>query len=327
MLPKNIRVFVAVALLLEGAAISAANAQQPTTPPKVIQLMGLNGVKRGAKGSLNVEQGNLHFAHAKTTSDVAIASLQDVVTGADTVKAVGNTIGLLSMAAPYESGRFLSLFRRKIDTLTIQYQDADGGTHGAIFAMHVGTADAIKKDLLAQGAHTLPVADSSAAPVSSNALQNKQDNAPAASGKKPAKITASAIQVAMIQSDEIKLPAAFQMALYENLIRQLEKDGKFKHVFRDGDRNASRVPDVVVLHSLVRGFKPGSERWRQVTTVAGATSITVHCQFTNADGQPLLARDVNGKVRFFGGNLRATYDFAKKAARVSRENFSSTGAT
>jgi hypothetical protein len=27
---------------------------------------------------------------------------------------------------------------------------------------------------------------------------------------------------------------------------------------------------------------------------------------------------VNGKVRFFRGNLKATYDFAKKAAHVAR---------
>jgi hypothetical protein len=60
-----------------------------------------------------------------------------------------------------------------------------------------------------------------------------------------------------------------------------------------------------------------------VTTVAGATSITVHCQFTGPDAKPILARDVNGKVRFFGGNLKATYDFAKKAAHVAHENFSS----
>ncbi len=39
---------------------------------------------------------------------------------------------------------------------------------------------------------------------------------------KPAKIKAAALQVEMIQSDEIKLPAEFQVALYENLIRQLE---------------------------------------------------------------------------------------------------------
>ncbi len=140
----------------------------------------------------------------------------------------------------------------------------------------------------------------------------------------PAKIKAAAIQVEMIQSDEIKLPAEFQIALYENLIRQLEKNG-FTHVYRDGDRNATNVADLVVLHSTVRGFKAGSERARQVTTVTGATSITVHCQFTRPDGTSLLERDVNGKVRFFGGNLKATYDFAKKAAHVAQENFSSPG--
>jgi hypothetical protein len=138
---------------------------------------------------------------------------------------------------------------------------------------------------------------------------------------KPAKIKVGALQVEMIQSDEIKLPAEFQVALYENLIRQLEKNG-FSHVYRDGDRNASNVAGLVVLHSTVRGFKAGSERARQVTTVSGATSITIHCHFTNPDGTSLLEQDVSGKVRFFGGNLRATYDFAKKAAHVVKENFS-----
>jgi hypothetical protein len=139
----------------------------------------------------------------------------------------------------------------------------------------------------------------------------------------PTKIKARAIQVEMIQSDEIKLPAEFQVALYENLIRQLEKQGGFQRVYRDGDINAKSASDLVVLHSTIRGFKEGSERARQVTTVAGATSITIHCQFTNSEGKPLLEQDVKGKVRFFGGNLRATYDFAKKAAHVANENFSS----
>lgn len=139
--------------------------------------------------------------------------------------------------------------------------------------------------------------------------------------KQPAKIKAGAIQVVMIQSDEIKLPAEFQVALYENLIRQLGKKG-FTHVYRDEDQNTGSVADLVVLHSTVRGFKAGSERARQVTTFAGATSITVHCSFTNRDGQVLLERDVNGKVRFFGGNLRATHDFAKKASKVAQQNFS-----
>lgn len=58
------------------------------------------------------------------------------------------------MAAPYGGGRFLALFRTKIDTLTVQYRDADGGLHGAIFTMPAGTAETIKQELVAQGAHT-----------------------------------------------------------------------------------------------------------------------------------------------------------------------------
>jgi len=140
----------------------------------------------------------------------------------------------------------------------------------------------------------------------------------------PVKAKASAIQVEMIRSDEIKLPAEFQISLYENLVRQLEKQGGFEHVYRDGDRRAKDAPDLVILHSTVRGFKEGSERTRRVTTVAGATSITIHCEFKNPDGKVVLEQDVNGKVRFFGGNLRATYDFAKKTARMAHDNFNSS---
>jgi hypothetical protein len=142
--------------------------------------------------------------------------------------------------------------------------------------------------------------------------------------KQSAQIKASAIQVKMIQSDEIKLPAEFQIALYENLVHQLEKKSGFQRVYRDGDHNANSASDLVVLNSTVRGFKEGSERARQVTTVAGATSIAVHCQFTKPDGKSLLEQEVKGKVRFFGGNLKATSDFAKKAARVAHENFASS---
>jgi hypothetical protein len=133
-------------------------------------------------------------------------------------------------------------------------------------------------------------------------------------------IKASAIEVLNVQSDEVKLPPEFQMALYEYLIEQITKSGKFQHVYRDGDR-AADVPDLVVLHTIVRGFKEGSARARQVTTVAGATTIKVHLQFSNKDGQTVLERDVQGKVRFFGENLRATYDLAKNVAKVAAANF------
>jgi hypothetical protein len=138
---------------------------------------------------------------------------------------------------------------------------------------------------------------------------------------------ASAIQVIMIHSDEIKLPAEFQVALYEDLIQQLQKQGGFQHVYRDGDRDAASATDLVVLHSTVRGFKKGSEMERNVTTVAGKTSIDIHCQFMDKDGKTLLEHDLNGKVMFFGANLRATFDFAKKAAKFAHDNFATPKAS
>jgi hypothetical protein len=137
------------------------------------------------------------------------------------------------------------------------------------------------------------------------------------------KMKATAVKVMMIESNEIKLPAEFQVALYEDLIAQLEKKSGLK-AYREGDRKAEGAADLVILHTTVTGFKEGSERLRQVTTVAGATSINVHCTFTDASGKTLLEQDIKGKVRFFGGNLRATYDFAKKTAQLAHDNFSPT---
>jgi len=174
MILKSKSVLVAVVSFFAGLVIPVANAQQVTGPVKVVQLTGLVGVKDNAKGTLSVENGQLHFVQGKASSDVSASSIQDVVTAADSQKAVGGTIGLMSMAAPYGGGRILSLFRTKIDTLTVQYRDADGGLHGAIFTMPVGTAEVIKKELVAQGAHTTATGDSTPATTSSTSPNKEQ---------------------------------------------------------------------------------------------------------------------------------------------------------
>jgi hypothetical protein len=174
MTPRSTTILVGVASLFAGLLIPVGNAQQASGPVKVVQLMGLAGVKDNAKGTLDVENGQLHFVHGKASSDVNATSIQDVVTGADSQRAVGGTIGLMSMAAPYGGGRVLSLFRTQIDTLTVQYRDADGGLHGAIFTMPVGTSEVIKKELVAQGAHTTASGEPTPAASSSSSSNKEQ---------------------------------------------------------------------------------------------------------------------------------------------------------
>lgn len=134
-------------------------------------------------------------------------------------------------------------------------------------------------------------------------------------------IHASAIQVGPIQADEVKLPAEFQLAMYEHVIEEIGKTNRFQHVYRDGDHDAASAPDLVTLHCTVTGFKQGSAEKRQVTSVAGKTSIKVHLVFTDKDGKTLFDNDVEGKVQFFGENLRATYNFSKKVATVVKTDF------
>ena len=142
----------------------------------------------------------------------------------------------------------------------------------------------------------------------------------------PTKVKASAVEVQMIPSDEIRLPPEFQVALYENLIEQLQKKAVFQRVYRDGDQNANHTGDLVTLECTVVKFKKGNETLREVTTIAGATSMTLRCEFRDKEGNLLVSRDLTGKVRFFGGSLKATSDFAKKAAQLADEYFTSVAA-
>jgi len=135
------------------------------------------------------------------------------------------------------------------------------------------------------------------------------------------KFSASAIQIEPVEFGDVKLPPEFRIAVYENLLEEVGKSGKFQHVYRSGDRTANDVTDLVILRMKVKGFKQGSQRTREVTTLSGATSVDLGVQVTRRDGNVLVDRDVEGKVRFFGGNLRATYDFSKKVAEILRQSF------
>lgn len=167
---------VALLFLLFSPLALPSIAQQPADAVNVVQITGFADVKPNAKGNLKLENGNLQFSNSKAKAEVAIVSLDDVITENDSQRVFRGTFGTMTMLAPYGGGRFLSLFRSKLDTLTIQYRDPNGALHGAIFTMAVGKADPFKKLLVAQGARTsVPIQDDSksAAPKADAAKEQK----------------------------------------------------------------------------------------------------------------------------------------------------------
>lgn len=128
------------------------------------------------------------------------------------------------------------------------------------------------------------------------------------------------LQVERIDSGHLDLAHSFQVAIYENLLEELNKSKRFKQVFREGDSRASELPTLLILKTTVVKYTRGSETQRAVTTVSGATKLTVRSQLVTREGGIVLERTVNGNVRFFGSNLRATHNLARNIAKTIKQS-------
>jgi len=127
------------------------------------------------------------------------------------------------------------------------------------------------------------------------------------------------VQVGQVDAGNLDLSYSFQIAIYENLVVELKKTKQFAQVFRDGDVRAGKFPNLLVLKTTVEKYTPGSETRRAVTTVSGATKLTVRSQLLTREGKVVLERTVNGDVRFFGSNLRATHNLAHNIAKTIKQ--------
>ena len=127
------------------------------------------------------------------------------------------------------------------------------------------------------------------------------------------------IEVNPIDAGGSSIAPEFKMAMYENLVTELTKSTQFSAVLRSGDSSANGVSNLLILRTTVESYTPGSETKRAVTTVAGATKLKVRSQLCTRDGQVVLERVVDGNVRFFGGNLRATHTLARNVVKAIKQ--------
>jgi hypothetical protein len=278
-------------------------------------IVGLENIKRNLSGSLIVMVGELQFQAGKINANVPLASIDDISVGSEITQAggrAGTVAKTAAMAAPYDSGAALSiLLRTTVDTLTVSNRDSGGGLHYAILALSKGQGEQQRAQLITAGAHVRA--------TSGQGLQEGKPAAPEAPKANGSKLSASAIQIEPVDAGNVGIPAEFRAAIYEYLVMRVRESGDFQQVFRSGDLAAADVRDLVTLHTTVETFKQGSQMQREITTVLGSTNVGVDAWVTNRDGRVILADRVQGKVRFFGENLGATNDLAKRIAKRLRQ--------
>ena len=267
-----------------------------TTSSVAVHVLGFEGAKPNANGKLAIQSAGLQFESGKTKAQVGLPSIREVFTDDDNRLVFGGKSGTLVRAAmPYGGGRVLGLFQEKVSVLTVEYEDANGALHGAIFRLPKGRAAEVKGQLamalLACGCTaSVKSIDPMLRPIAWRASSEAEAHR---DGQK-----FSSIQIEPVESGDVAVPPDFRMAVYEYLIQEVQKTGKFEHVYRSGDRAARVIPDLAVLRMKVEGFRQGSEMKRAVTTVSGATSIKMSVRVLSRDGHVVMDRTEEGKVRF-----------------------------
>jgi len=146
---------VLICCSLTAPAQNPTQRENPSAPFSVrtTHLLGFDNAKNNSTGTLSVQNDSLQFQqNGKPGAQVRIGSVRDVFLGGESKQVGGLPMTLGKTAVPFGGGRVVSLFaHEKYDTLSLEYVDADGGIHGAIFQLTKGQGELVRNELIAPG--------------------------------------------------------------------------------------------------------------------------------------------------------------------------------
>jgi hypothetical protein len=155
----TVLVACAILLVLSGTvfAQTSDSAKSPAAASSIqaTHILGFAKVANNSSGKLSIEGKALQFQkEGGASAQVDIDSIQDVLLGTEDKQVGGTPMALGRAATPFGGGRVIGLFsHKKYDTLTLEYVDATGGFHGAIFQLQKGQAQLLKTELVSNGVH------------------------------------------------------------------------------------------------------------------------------------------------------------------------------
>ncbi len=145
-----------------GQAADTSPGNPSVTQADVKLVIGGETLKNNSVGTLSVVGSSLLFVSGKHKVNVDAPSILDISTHDDSRQDITGAAKVVTMAIPYGGGRVLSLFSHGVDVLTLEFKDANGGFHGAVFVLsQQGQAAPFKKQLITMGAKaSVPLAES-----------------------------------------------------------------------------------------------------------------------------------------------------------------------
>ncbi len=268
-----------------------------------VNVVGLGDLKADSVGDLVVDRETMSFTTASSTVEIRLRSIKAFSISHDDVPLIGGTTGAIASVAPYGVGQAVTLVRPAADTFTLVYTDSRQAVHGSVLLLPKGRGDEVSAVLAKVGLFPRAYPQSGPIPVGSISKKSlKQDM--------EKRGNASSIRVTLLTESVPDIPAAFPVAVYENLLSQLTSSLMFQKVWRQGDTRADS--DVLTLHVNILEFKKGNARTRGLVPFLAPTVLKATIQITDGSNKVIFSKQINAAKRMHGENMSVTNSFAKK---------------
>ena len=266
------------------------------------QIAGLLDAKPNIKGQLTMSDTALGFSSPGFTAQIPFTRITSVSTGDIRIETGGTTGRIVRQVIPFGGGMAVATVTQKaVDLLTIEYEDPNGGYHGAVFYVPKLSAKILSDRAASQ-------------------LSTMVAKQPPACDGIPSSSTSIVVEPIAAR---VELPAEYRVLLYEALIKELSDSKPPITYIRAGRTDAGAGCSAMKLKITVTGFKKGNQALRASTgpigLFVGKTSLSFHVELTSANGRCVLAKDMTDSKRMDSESLGVANDVAKSVSKKIRK--------
>lgn len=267
-------------------------------------IYGLPDAKPKDKGSLTLSAAGLSFTGKASRAMIPRSSITAMSAGNERVELWGIKGRILRAAIPDGGGAAAAMvMHHRVDLLTVEFTDDQGGHHGAVFFLPANEASRALESF----ART-PVA-----------VHEHQDHGCQGNSVRPH----SVLLLAPVWTQS-EVPAAYRALVYERLFHQLQQVKQIGYVFRDGENGDQMGCPQETMQLSISGFKRGSQVKRAILGPAGFFVGTTQMKFdatvTDSLGRVKLREQIKATVRGESENTNVATAVAKKLAKKYSES-------
>ena len=265
----------------------------------VQHVYGLPDAKPKDKGTLALSPAGLSFSGKSSRSMIPRQSVFAVSAGDQRVELWGIKGQILRAAIPNGGGVAAAMFmHHRVDMLTVEFADAKGGYHAAVFFLPAKEA-------------TRALESFTKTPI---IPREPQSNACQSTDMWPSSILLSAPNWT-----QTEVPAAYRALVYERLYDSLRQVQGVRRVYRDGESSTQQGCPQYTMQLSISGFKQGSQVKRAVMGpvgfFVGTTQMKFDATVTDASGRVVMQEQITATTRGETESTNVAASVAKKLAK------------